>query len=162
MAEARCASSSGRTIALTRVEHTVVIERSVDEVFAFVSDPRRDTEWEAALLSGETLGGPRAVDSREAQIRKLLGPQFESTAQITDLEPGRRIGVRGSSGPLPFEGSWSFEAAGRATRVVFSADVRASGVARVAEPVFVSMLERDARANLENLKKVLEDRASGG
>lgn len=142
---------------MTRVEHGVVIKRPVDEVFAFVSDPRKDTEWEAALLSGQTLGGPKSVDSKEAQIRKLLGPQFESTAQITGLEPNRRIDVRGSSGPLPFEGSWSFEAASGRTRVTFTADIRASGVAKVTEPVFVRMLERDAQANLENLKKVLEN-----
>lgn len=38
------------------------------------------------------------------------------------------------------------------------ADTHGSGLSRVTEPVFTRMLKKDAEANLENLKKVLEAR----
>jgi uncharacterized membrane protein len=141
---------------VTRVEHSVEIDLPLKDVFAFVSDPLNDPYWETALLSGQDLGSPKGAGSKVARVRKLLG--FEATAQITDFEPNRRIGVRGSSGPLPFEGTWTFEPLGDRTRVTFSGEIKASGPSKAGEPVFARMLEEDAEANLANLKDVLEDR----
>lgn len=143
---------------MARVEHSVQIELPLDDVFGFVSDPLNDPYWETALLSGQVLGSPKGVEPKTTRVRKLLGPRFESTAQITGFEPNREIGVRGTSGPLPFEGTWTFESVGGGTRVTFSGEIRGSGFSRIAEPVFARMLKKDAEANLRNLKDVLEDR----
>ncbi len=144
---------------MARVEHSVEIGLPREEVFAFVSDPLNDPEWETDLLSGQTLGGPKEVEPKSVQMRKLLGPRFESTARIDGMEPNRRIGVSGSAGPLPFEGSWTFEPVGGGTKVTFAAEIRASGLSRVVAPVFARVLKKDAQANLGNLKNVLEERA---
>lgn len=143
---------------MKRIEHSVEISVPPWEAFAFVSDPLRDPEWESALLSGQTLGGPAESDSKLTQLRKLLGPRFESTAEITHLEPDSRIDVRGTSGPLPFEGSWHFEPAGEGTRVTFTGELRGSGVSEAAESILARVLEADARAGLEDLKDALENR----
>ncbi len=143
---------------VTRVEHSVEIDLPLEEVFAFVSDPLNDPYWETALLSEQDLGSPKAVGSGATRVRKLLGPPFESTAQITDFELNRKIGVRGSSGPLPFEGGWTFEPFGSGTRVTFVGEIRANGPSKATEPVFARLLKEDAEANLGNLKDVLEDR----
>jgi len=92
---------------MTRLEHRVEIELPPEEVFAFISDPLNDPYWETALLSGQDLGSPKAAGSKVTRVRKVLG--FKSTAQITEFESDRKIGVRGSSRPLPFEGSWTFK-----------------------------------------------------
>ena len=139
------------------MEHSVEIGRPFKEVFAFVANPTNDPKWETELVSGQALGGPKSVDPKAAQIRKLLGPRFESTARVTELEPDKKIGVRGSSGPLPFEGTWTFEPIGAGTRVTFTGHIRASGLSKAVEPIFVRMLKQDAEANLGNLKNVLEE-----
>lgn len=114
---------------MTKVEYSVEIAAPLQEVFAFVSDPLNDPEWETALLSGQTLGSREAADSKLTNLRKLLlGPRFEATAEIAGLEPNSRIDVRGASGPLPFEGSWTFEPAGEGTKVTFTGEVRGSGL----------------------------------
>ncbi len=143
---------------MKRIEHSVEISVPPREVFAFVSDPLNDPEWESALLSGQTLGGPVEPGSKLTQLRKLLGPRFESTAEITHLEPDSRIDVRGTSGPLPFEGSWSFEPAGAGTLVTFTGEIQGSGLREAAEPALARVLEADARVGLEDLKDALEGR----
>jgi uncharacterized membrane protein len=143
---------------MTRVEHSVEIDLPLEEVFAFVSDPLNDPYWETALLSGQDLGSPKGAGHKSARVRKLLG--LEATARIAEFEPGRKIGVRGSSGPLPFEGAWTFESFGEGTRVTFVGETRASGPSKAGEPVFARMLKEDAEANLANLKRVLEDRTT--
>jgi uncharacterized membrane protein len=144
-------------VEVARVEHSVEIELPLDDVFGFVSNPINDPYWETALLSGQDLGSPKGVEPKTTRVRKLLGPRFESTTQITDFEPNRRIGVRGTSGPLPFEGTWTFEPVGDRTRVTFSGEIKASGLSKIAEPVFARMLKKDAEANLGSLKDVLEE-----
>jgi uncharacterized membrane protein len=141
---------------MTRVEHSVEIDLPLEEVFAFVSNPLNDPYWETALLSGQDLGSPEGAGTKATRVRKLLG--FESTAEITEFEPNSKIGVKGTSGPLPFEGAWTFEPFGSGTRVTFAVETRASGPSKATEPMFARMLEEDAQANLANLKKVLEDR----
>ncbi len=144
---------------MTKVEYSVEIAAPLQEVFAFVSDPLNDPEWETALLSGQTLGSREAADSKLTNLRKLLlGPRFEATAEIAGLEPNSRIDVRGASGPLPFEGSWTFEPAGEGTKVTFTGEVRGSGLSKAAKPAFARLLKDDARASLEDLKDALENR----
>lgn len=144
---------------MTKVEYSVEIAAPLQEVFAFVSDPLNDPEWETALLSGQTLGSPEAAGSKLTNLRKLLlGPRFEATAEIAGLEPNSRIDVRGASGPLPFEGSWTFEPAGEGTKVTFIGEVQGSGLSKAAEPAFARLLKDDARASLEDLKDALENR----
>lgn len=145
---------------MARVEHSVEIDLPLEEVFGFVSDPLNDPYWETALLSGQDLGSPKGAGSKATRVRKL--PGLEATAEITEFEPDRKIGVRGTSGPLPFEGAWTFESMGEGTRVTFVGEVGASGPSKVGEPVFARMLKEDAEANLANLKKVLEDRTIHG
>ncbi len=144
---------------MTRIEHSVQIAAPLQEVFAFVSNPLNDPKWETTLLSGQSPGSPEEAGSKLTHLRKvLLGPRFEATAEITGLEPNSRIDVRGTSGPLPFEGSWTFEPAGESTRVTFTGEVRGSGLSEAAEPASARLLKDDARASLEDLKNALENR----
>jgi uncharacterized protein YndB with AHSA1/START domain len=72
-------------------EHTVVIKRPVEEVFAFVTDPNNDPLWQMTILGTEqTSEGPVDVGTTLRNTAKFLGRRIETTMEATENEPPRR------------------------------------------------------------------------
>lgn len=70
-----------------REEHSVLIERPIEEVFAFATHPDNDTLWQSTSLETEqTSAGP--VD---------VGTTFRNTSKFL----GRRIDLRGDRERAP-------------------------------------------------------------
>ena len=72
------------------IVHTIDIDRGPDEVFAYVTDPSRFTEWQAAVSSASAEGsGPLQQGSRMIMTRKM-GPREQTmTAEITEYDSPR-------------------------------------------------------------------------
>ncbi|MEO8462318.1 MAG: SRPBCC family protein, partial [Chloroflexota bacterium] len=55
-------------------ESSIEIDRSVDDVFAFLADPSNETQWQSGLIdSSFTSNGPVAVGTTGRDIRKSMG-----------------------------------------------------------------------------------------
>lgn len=139
------------------VSHSVTIMRSVQEVFAFVTDVRNNPRWQSNLLEARQLtDGPVQAGTSFREVRRLLGRQVEVTTQVTDYGPPTRFAVRSTSGPAPFQGRFAFEDAGGSTKVTFTMEVQPVGPLKLAESMVRGALQRDTEAALERLKAVLE------
>jgi uncharacterized protein YndB with AHSA1/START domain len=84
-----------------KFETSVRIERAIDEVFDYVSDPRNFPRWNSAVqavsvTSGE--GGPRSTYLME---RELPGGPAENELEILDRDRPTEFAVRTTSGPTP-------------------------------------------------------------
>jgi hypothetical protein len=108
-------------------EHTVVIDRPVDEVFAFATDPNNDPLWQSTSLETEqTSGGRVDVGTTFRNTSKFLGRRIESTYEVTENEPPHRQCVKITSGPIPGTGCYLFESADGGSTVVAPASRRSS------------------------------------
>jgi hypothetical protein len=88
--------------------------------------------------------------------------QLHLSLEVTDYEPPHRIGLKTTSGQLSFGGTRTFEPIGEAaTRVTFVGDGHAPGMLKLAEPLLAVTGERRLRAQLGNLKRLLESQAQG-
>jgi uncharacterized protein YndB with AHSA1/START domain len=99
-------------------EHTVVIERPVEEVFAFTTDPHNESLWQSTSLETEQMTeGEVDVGTTFRNTSKFLGRRIESTYQVTENDPPHKQCVRITSGPLPGSGCYLYEPAdGGSTR----------------------------------------------
>jgi carbon monoxide dehydrogenase subunit G len=145
---------------MPRVEESVTINRSADEVFDFVTTPENDSMWTStAVERRRETEGPINVGSRIKAVDKFLGRKIESTFEVTEHEPGRRSSVR-LSGPVSATGSYILEPMNGATRFrwVMDAQPGLGGVflGRVTDPVVTFLFRRQLRFNLRRLKEVLE------
>jgi uncharacterized membrane protein len=135
----------------------IVIERSVEEVFEYVTDVRNLPEWQESAIEADWVeGASPGKGARLRERRELAGRSIESELEVTAYEPDRRFDVKALSGPIRFEVRHSFEAAGGATRLRLAAEGEAGGVLRFAGPLVARQAERQFRADLERLKQVLE------
>jgi len=146
-----------------REELSVVIERPVEEVFAFATDPENDPLWQSTSLETErTSGGPVGVGTTFRNTSKFLGRRIETAYEVTEMEPPRRQCVKIVSGPIPGSGCYLFEPAEGGTRFTQTFDAEVGGFFRLAEPLVARAIRRQTEADMATLKDVLEAGGAGG
>ena len=100
------------------IEHSLDIERPVDEVFAFVTNVENAPRWQAwAEEAKMTSEGPLGVGTKYIYACRILGRRIESTGEFTAYEPNRRYGWKVTSGPIQAEADYVFESLNGGTRV---------------------------------------------
>lgn len=145
---------------MLRAEESVIVQRPIDEVFAYFTDPATLPEWQASALEAQLQGeGPMRAGSRAVETRKFLGRKMESTMEVLEYEPPRRFTIKASSGPVPFQVTSDLSEEDGGTLVRSVVEGEPGGFFRLAEPLVVRAVERELRNNLATLKDVLESRA---
>ena len=142
---------------MANIRIAVVINRPVEDVFAFLTDPEKAVEWSSALVeSTKTSEGPVGVGTTGRQVIKFLGRRIESDWELTEFEPNTKISLKSTSGPIASTGTSTFESVEGGTRVTVEGDAELGGFFRLAEPLVARMAQRQFNADYANLKDLLE------
>ena len=143
-----------------RLEHNVVIDRPVEEVFAFITSPKNDPRWERRVVeSTHTSGGPVGVGTTGRKVRRFPGLRFTTNYELTAFEPNRKLAAKTVYGPIPFEWTATFEPVEGDTRVTFLAEGKLSGLLRLAGHILARIGQGGLESDVAVLKKVLEAQA---
>jgi len=142
---------------MIKVKTSVVINRPVEEVFEYMSDPSNNVQWQSGTIeSKQTSEGPAGVGTTTQSVTQFLGKRLESTGEITEYEPNRRVGVKSTSGPIPITATTTFEEVEGGTKVTLEGEGDVSGVFKLAEPIVARTAQRQFEGNYLTLKDVLE------
>ncbi len=145
---------------MAKLEISIVINRPVEEVFAFLSNPENGPKWSSGGAEvKKTLEGPIGVGATYRSVRTFLGQRIEGENEVTEYEPNRSYATKSKSGPFPIQGRVTFERVEGGTRVSGTLVGEPSGFFKLAEPLLVSMFKRQFEADLANLKDLMEARA---
>jgi uncharacterized protein YndB with AHSA1/START domain len=102
---------------------TVVIDRPIDEVFAFLADGENDVKFSARVLEiAKTTDGPPGLGTRYASTVKDGGVKFKREFELTEVQAPTRIRWKEvSTGPVVTpEGGYDLAPSGEAaTEVTF-------------------------------------------
>ena len=137
-------------------KRTIVIDRGVDAVFAFFTDPSNDLKWRPHVK--EIAGpGPLGVGSRVHQV--VAGPGgrgIPADMEVTAFERPSHYAFRVVAGPARPVGEFRFSSTGEGTEVTFSLAAELSGVRKLlmSKPVQTSM--DGEMAALDSAKRLLE------
>ena len=145
---------------MAKLEAGITINRPVEEVFAFTSNPENEPLWRSELLEMEqTSEGPIGVGTTYREVMQFLGRRIESTAEITKYEPNNMIAMKSTSGPLAFELTGTYQPVEDGTELTFEVEAEVGGFFRVAEPLVARMGKRQMETQLANIKDLLEAQA---
>lgn len=145
---------------MARIEINLVINRPVEEVFAFVSNSENLPRWRSTSLEvKKTSEGPFGVGSTFRGRFTFLGRQFEGNIVVTGYEPNRVYVSKIAEGPFPLETAYTLEPVENGTNVTFVVEGEPGGFFKLAEPLVVSMARRAYDTDLQNLKEMLEAQA---
>ena len=139
-----------------QIESTLDVDRSPDEVFAYLADTRSFKEVDAALVEFEPQGKlERGMTGRFLHRRN--GMTARSTWQVIELEAPRRllVEIRGMGYGMTEEAD--LEATPTGTRVRFADRLWPTSLAgRVMVAMSGGIIQRDLRARAARLKALLE------
>ena len=122
-------------------QRTIVIDRPVDVVFAFFTDPANDLRWRTHVKEISTAE-PVAEGARIHQVVKGPGGRgIPADIVVTAYEPTTRYAFRVVAGPVRPVGEFRFAPDGDATAVSLSlsADLRGLKKLLLSRPVQGSM-----------------------
>jgi uncharacterized membrane protein len=142
------------------VVERIEINRSPEDVFAYLDDLSRHGEWDEQIVSTRAeTDGPTRVGTRATDTRKLpLGKQ-DIAYEITEHDPPRRFAFRGTNGAVRPVGSVTVEPldGGARSRVTLSFELQGHGYGKLLAPLG----NREARRHIPNqqakLKRRLEE-----
>ena len=144
---------------MRRIEVGIVINRPIDDVFEFVSDPENVRLWQSGVLeSRQTSEGPMGVGATYLEVRQSLGRRMESNSEVTRYERNAKLGSS-TSEPVPFEAEYTFEAAPGGTKLTLAARMELGGLFKLTEPILMWLFRADMQGAFDTLKDILEAQA---
>ncbi len=97
-----------------RVKYGVHVDKPPGAVFAFVSDASKMPLWQSSDFTvKETKGADHAGLLKKGSVvhdvRKVLGKEIEGEWEVADHEQDRRLVLRVTKGPVPWQMTYMFE-----------------------------------------------------
>jgi uncharacterized membrane protein len=140
---------------------TVEIARSPDDVFAYLSELERHSEWQSQVESSELVTEkPTRVGTQAKHVRNVPGGKRTITFEITEYEAPRRMSFKGLDGPIRANGRVDVEPLdeGARSRVQLAMDFEGHGFGKLLLP----FVRRDARKHVPVDQAKLKERLESG
>jgi uncharacterized protein YndB with AHSA1/START domain len=98
---------------------SIVLDKPIEEVFRFLTDPDRDTNWRRphVLSSRKLTDGPLGVGSRFETVNKFWGKKETVVTEITSMQPPTELAWKQvNKGTFGTDGGYRLEPANGGTR----------------------------------------------
>ncbi len=142
---------------MMKVTSSVVINKPVADVFAYVTDPNTATKWQGGVDAVIPEEGPQdVVGATYTEVRKFMGQEMKSLLQITAYEKNCRWGAKVLKGTVPYEVVQTFVAEDGGTRITTEVQGEPKGFFKIAEGALQAQLKKSLDEDGQRLKKVLE------
>ena len=146
---------------MAHAEHTVTVERPIEQVFAYVADERNDPRWRSGVLEIERVSEQTGQGATVRQVMKGPGGRrIRGDYRITTYEPPRRFEFQVIAGPARPAGRFALSEDGPGrTRLSFAMDVQPKGLMRLMAGMIAKQLNTEVTA-IDRLKVNLEQQAA--
>ena len=123
-----------------RLQRTVIVEKPLDKVFAYLSDFTTTTEWDPGTVKTVRTSGDGGFGTRYLNTSTFAGRETRLTYVVEDLVPNRHIALRGENKTVIAHDTMLFREAGddagvASTEVTYTADFTFKGIARLVAPL---------------------------
>lgn len=132
-----------------------------DEVFAYLADLERLSEWQAGVMSARrTDAGPMGVGATALVTRDVMGNRIEAPLTVTEYGPPHHVAIGSEVSGVAALATLDLAPAnaGRATDLTVAMEIRGSGLTGLMEGVIASAAGADIEVSLERLRRRFADR----
>jgi carbon monoxide dehydrogenase subunit G len=142
---------------MVKIEESVIVDRSAEEVWKFVADPSNLPKWNPAILEvKQTSSGPPGVGT--TLLARSRGMALD--IRVIEYQPSRKFAFEGTSGPLRgTTNTFSMETIEGKTRLTRTVDMKLNGLYRLVGPFATRRAKREVSAGLSNVKRLLDSGA---
>ena len=146
---------------MAHAEHTVTVDRPIEQVFAYLADEKNGPLWRPGVLEIERVS---AQDGQDATVRQVMkgpgGRRIRGDYRITAYEPPRRFEFQVIAGPARPAGRYALTEDGPdRTRLTFAMDVEPKGLMRLMSGMIARQLTVEVAA-IDRLKANVEQQTA--
>jgi hypothetical protein len=147
---------------MTPIIESADVNRSAPDVYAYVTDPTRFSEWQQGVVTGRMETDNHAGPHRCITVRRVGFSEQQTTSELVHADPPKTWSVCGVDGPIRARVDVTVVPTGDTTsRVTISLDFDGHGIGRLLVPLVVQrQARREMPVNLLNLKSRLEAAAT--
>jgi uncharacterized protein YndB with AHSA1/START domain len=142
---------------MASVHRTIVINRQIDDVFAYFSDVSNDPQWRGHVkeISAQGSIGPGAHVHQKVAAGPF-GAAVKADMDVVAYEPPRTIAFQVTTGPLRPRVEFTFAPIDGGTEVSFSIDAPLTGLKKAMMGKMAEKSMAGEAAALDNAKRILE------
>jgi uncharacterized protein YndB with AHSA1/START domain len=138
-------------------ETQVRIDRPIEEVFSYVSDPLSYPRWNSAVLAvRKTSTGENGLAPSYVMERELPTGRAVNELEIVANERPGEFAIRATTGPTPFLYRHRFDVENGETVMTLDAEVELPGAAAFLPQLARRLVKKGVDDNLTTLKQILE------
>ena len=139
---------------------TIEIGRPVEEVFAYIAEPKNNLEWEKGVEVNEwTSEGPIGVGSKGRRVDNDFG-RDEYVWEVTEWKPNELWAMKDESDKFIGHVELRTELTDGRTRLMYRFKGNAKKrLFKLLMPLFLPMGKRKSRNDFQRLKVILESRS---
>ena len=141
---------------MIKVENSVIISKSVKEVFDFVTAAGNYLKWQPDVIEVIEEGPRNTVGSSYVEVRKFMGQELHTTLEVTAFEPNARWAAKVIKGPVAYEVTVTYEPVNGGTRFTTHVEGETKGFFKLAENMVASQLEKGIAEDNRRLKELVE------
>lgn len=138
-------------------ERSAVINRPIEEVFAFATNPEHAPRWLPDVRRIEMLTpGPLRAGSKFNETRLMKGKEHSAVIEVGVHEPPHRHAASATMMGVTATYHYSFARDGGGTKVHLVAEVAGRGLGKLLVPMVVGTMKKQDGDQLDRLKAVIE------
>ena len=136
-----------------------LILRPVWEVFAFITEPENNPQWQyGSLISEQSSVGCVRVGTVYSSFGHFMGRRIQSDFEVTEFVANKSFGFETISGPIQLQTSYNFETVEKGTNLTVSSLINPGGFFKLIDPIVARVARKQFKENLTTLKEILETR----
>jgi carbon monoxide dehydrogenase subunit G len=134
-----------------RAEVVVQIERTPEEVYAYLTDVSNLPEWQSGVHAARREG------TKIHESRHMLGRELHTTLEVEQEESPRLFVLRALDSPVPFTVRHELQPSGGGTKLTVVGEGDAGLLPGFAAGIMARRAEKQFRKDFERLKRLLEE-----
>nr|WP_275402609.1 SRPBCC family protein [Streptomyces sp. SID13031] len=148
---------TGSVASVITIERVVTVEKSVESVFAYLSDFETTTEWDPGTVSTVKVEGDGGPGTKYQNKSSFAGRETELEYVVQQREAGRVFQLRGENKTVSALDTMSFRSTDDGgTEVTYRAEFEFKGVTRLIEPLFKSQFKKLGDEAEEGIRTALQ------
>jgi uncharacterized membrane protein len=141
---------------MPHAEHRVTIKRPAADVFAYLADGEKGTEWRSGIVDIKKVSGEGVGSQYKQSVRGPGGRAVAADYTITEFTPNSVLAFQATAGPVRPHGRYDLAESGGLTSVTFSLDAELTGIKKLLMGGMVAKTMNTEVQALDKAKTILE------
>jgi uncharacterized protein YndB with AHSA1/START domain len=141
---------------MPHAEHRVTIKRPAADVFSYLSDGEKCTEWRSGVIEIKKISGEGVGTHYKQSVRGPGGRAIAADYTITECTPNAVLAFQATAGPVRPRGRYELAESDGSTTVTFSLDAELAGVKKLFMGGMVANTMAAEVQAIEKVKRILE------